>query len=208
MKSALLFANGEVNSRETHLVSREKFDLIVAADGGLHNAVKYGFQPQAVIGDLDSVNNSQQDFPDITFVHRPSQELNDLEKSLIYCRDENVTDLTILGASGKRLDHSINNLSVLAKYDQDISLSIYDTNSQIWLVRDTWAYQGKSQQLISLIPLGKVEGVTTNGLAWELNDEPLQFGVREGLSNYMTGKEVSVSIRSGILAVFAIHREV
>lgn len=204
----MLFLNGEITSREIGKIRPEQFDLILAADGGAKKALAWQFSPRYVVGDLDSVTKEvRKKLPNAQFMHRPSQELNDLEKALQFCREKNVSQLTILGIGGGRLDHTLNNFSVLCRYDTFFDLQIYDAHSQIFLVRDKWKYEGEINQLISLIPLGKVEGVKTGGLAFPLNDEPLHFGVREGLSNYILCSPVSVSVRHGVLLVFA-HEDI
>ena len=206
MKSALLIANGEVTASEIKKIRDEQFDLIVAADGGALAAQKYGYDPDYVIGDFDSLTpQAKLKLPKTQFILRPSQELNDLEKTLKFCERKKVAQITILGACGKRLDHTLNNLSVLARYDQTFKLNIYDAYSQIFLVRDQFTCYGEPGQLISLIPSGTVEGVTTEGLAFPLKNEPLIFGPREGLSNYIVSNPVNVTLKSGLLFVFVIE---
>ncbi len=208
MKKALLFANGQVGEPEVAQIAAKEFDFIIAADGGMRNALGVGRIPHYVVGDLDSIDASlREQFKQTTFIHRPSQELNDLEKSLQFCESLGVTHITLLGISGKRLDHTLNNLSVLCRYDRRFHLIIYDPYSQIFLIRDRWEYTGRKGQLISLIPLGKVAGITTGGLAFPLQAESLGFGYREGLSNYIVQNPVTVHIQSGVLAVFVMYRE-
>jgi thiamine pyrophosphokinase len=61
---------------------------------------------------------------------------------------------------------------------------------------------GRPGDLVSLFPVGAdAEGVTTDGLAWPLRDEPLRFGPARGLSNFRTGPRARVSLRSGRLLV-------
>ncbi len=208
MKKALLFANGQVGQHEIGRIEAENFDVIVAADGGVRNALSVDRTPHYVIGDLDSIGSSlREQLGQTKFICLPSQELNDLEKSLQFCESLNITHITLLGISGKRLDHTLNNLSVLCRYDQRFHLTIYDPYSQIYLVRDVWEYTGREGQLISLIPLGRVGGITTVGLAFPLQEESLSFGYREGLSNYIVQNPVTLRIREGVLAVFVIYRK-
>lgn len=205
MKSALLFANGKVSEREIKKIHSREFDVIIAADGGAIQAQAMSYSPHYVVGDLDSITTDvRQRLPDTQFIHRPSQDMNDLEKTLLYCQKLNVEQITLLGISGKRLDHTLNNLSVLSRYDQTFAFSIYDAYSRIFLVRDQWHFTGKINQLLSLIPLGTVSGVHTRGLRYALNNEPLIFGKREGLSNYIIANPVSITIESGLLFIFVI----
>ena len=207
-KHGLLFVNGEVTEKEVGIIRHRTFDKIIAADGGVHHALRFGFTPDVVVGDLDSITETvRAQLPGTQFVHRPSQELNDLEKTLQFCQEHGFFQLTILGIAGKRLDHTINNFSVLARYDRFFELELYDAYARIYLIRDEIQIQGQEGQLVSLIPVGKVEGITTEGLAFPLNNESLEFGVREGLSNYLTRKQARVRFRKGLLLVFVHYAE-
>ncbi len=199
----LLIANGELDCRVVERISFRSVGKIVAADGGALRALACGLIPDVVIGDLDSVQRLDRSrLPKTEFLLRPSQELNDLEKALQYCREQGATHLVLLGLTGRRLDHTLNNLSVLSRYDRFFTLEIYDRYGQIFLVRDRFSYQGTPGQNISLIPLGKVEGVTTRGLKYPLRDEALIFGKREGLSNEVVENPVEITLRQGLLFVF------
>ncbi len=199
----LLVANGELDCRTLERISSRTFHKIVAADGGALRALAYGMIPDVIIGDLDSVQRLDRTrLPQTEFIHQPSQELNDLEKALHYCREQGATHLVLLGLTGRRLDHTLNNLSVLSRYDRFFSLEIYDRYGQIFLVRAHFRYQGTPGQTISLIPLNTVAGVTTRGLKYPLQDEPLIFGQREGLSNEVVENPVEVTVRQGLLLVF------
>lgn len=208
MKHALFFAHGEVGEKEFRKIGNERFDLVIAADGGALNALRGGYLPDYVVGDLDSITAGvEEQLPGAKLVSRPSQELNDLEKTLQFCEELGVREITLLGIGGKRLDHTLNNLSVLSRYDERFYFTIYDAYSRIYLVRKRWEYSGAINQLISLIPLGRVEGVVTEGLAFPLKNEPLVFGEREGLSNYIVSNPARVRIRSGLLFIFVLDGE-
>ena len=47
--------------------------------------------------------------------------------------------------------------------------------------------------------LGDVEGVTTTGLEFPLDDEPLRAGSARGMSNRFVANEATVTVRSGVL---------
>jgi thiamine pyrophosphokinase len=48
---------------------------------------------------------------------------------------------------------------------------------------------------------GPAEGIVTNGLRWNLNDETLQPWSSRGVSNQMTTAVAEIFLRSGVLAV-------
>ncbi len=200
---ALLIANGEIDCDLLKRFRKEKWEKVVAADGGALNAISCGVKPDVVIGDLDSVKELYEDnFLGLTFIHRPSQELNDLEKALQYCREIGITRLVLLGITGKRMDHAINNFSVLMRYRNDFQMEIYDRYARILWAERNLEFPAEIGQTVSLIPLGRVEGITTHGLKYPLKNEPLEFGVREGLSNEVVESPVRLTLTSGNLLVF------
>ena len=203
---ALLLANGEVTRREIQRLSSVQFKWIVAADGGAHHALRWNLPLHYIVGDLDSVPPKlRSQLPETRFIHRPSQEHNDLEKTLQFCQELGVVHLTLLGMTGKRLDHTLTNLSVLSRYDHCFRLTILDPHGEMFLVREHFTYTGKIGQLISLLPLYTAEGITTRGLAFPLNHESLHWGKREGLSNYIVENPVQLSIKRGRLLVMALY---
>ncbi|MEJ2536717.1 MAG: thiamine diphosphokinase [Calditrichia bacterium] len=204
-KHFLLIANGELNCSDFKRVDLAQFTEIVALDGGAVHSFDCGIPPDVIIGDLDSLPPDYQDkFPQSQFVRKPSQDMNDLEKGIIYCIDQQADELTILGMTGGRSDHLLNNFSVLARYDQNIRITVIDQYARILLLRSDYQFRGKPGQIVSLIPMGKVKGITTRGLKYALKDESLEFGIREGLSNVITSSPVSISIKNGLLLLF-IH---
>lgn len=202
----ILIANGTVTAAEVGRLDLGRKVLVVAADGGALSALEHGISPDIVVGDFDSIGETDRDrFGDCEWLHRPEQDSNDLEKALIVCRERGIRRLTVLGATGGRLDHTLTNLSVLARYDCVFELTVLDRYGRLFLVRERWTHAGRPGQTISLMPLGRVEGVRTEGLRWELDDATLAVGEREGLSNVMEGDAVTISIRSGLLAVMVVR---
>ena len=204
-KHYLLIANGELNCSDFKRVDLSQFTEVVALDGGAVRSLECGIPPDVIIGDLDSLPENYLDkFDKSQFIHKPSQNLNDLEKGIIYCIGEQADELTILGLTGGRTDHLINNFSVLTRYDQKTKITVVDQYARILLIRSNYQFRGKPGQIVSLIPIGKVKGITTRGLKYALKDESLEFGIREGLSNVIIGSPVSISIKNGLLLLF-IH---
>jgi thiamine pyrophosphokinase len=202
-KKGLLIANGEIDCHLLKQFYRQKWDKIIAADGGALNAISCGIKPDVVIGDLDSVKELYEDnFLGLEFIHRPSQELNDLEKALQYCREIGLQKLVLFGITGKRMDHAINNFSVLMRYLRYFEMEVYDRFSRILWAGEFIEFEAEIGQTVSLIPLGRVEGITTRGLKYALTNEALEFGIREGLSNQVVESPVQITVAKGNLLVF------
>ena len=204
---ALLVVNGELTREQLARVDAGEFETVICTDGAAGKLMRMGLRPHVVVGDLDSLAAQGTALPpSVSCLHRPSQAVNDLEKALMYCQEQGFQQVVVIGVGGGRLDHAINNLSVLSRYDRIFHLEIHDACSRIFIVRRSWQRTVAPGQLISLIPIGRVEGVTTRGLQYPLKDEPLVFGWREGLSNVASEPEVKITLKSGLLIVFLILR--
>ncbi|NOY23508.1 MAG: thiamine diphosphokinase [Acidobacteria bacterium] len=207
-KLAILFANGQVTEREVTIAMQTTFDLVVAADGGIVHAERFGFVPDAVVGDFDSLPpDSKKRFQNTRFIYRPSQEQCDLEKALIFCKSEGIAAVTLLGATGKRLDHTLGNLSLLTRYDRNLTLRILTPEAEIFIVRECLELEGVPGQAVSLMPMGEATHVTTTGLEYSLSGETLAFGQREGTSNEFSSKRCTISLTDGLLFVFRLYQE-
>lgn len=196
----LLVANGDLGVNTVGKIKKNSFDKIVAADGGTSKAVQAGIVPEVVIGDLDSCPDEFfTGLPNTAKILKPSQEINDLEKALSYCINKGADSVTAVGITGGQIDHELNNFSVLAKYCDKISLTVVNDHSTILIIRNQLEIKTKPGQIISLIPWGKAEGITTRGLRYPLNNESLQLGVREGARNEATEQTVEVRLRRGTI---------
>ena len=89
---------------------------IVCCDGAANGYIGAGGRPWRIVGDCDSLSPEiRRDFSGI--IRRfPDQETNDQTKSVRYLMAKGVRRIAILGATGKREDHTLGNLSLLMDY--------------------------------------------------------------------------------------------
>jgi len=198
---ALILCNGEPPSRARFERRLRQADVFIAADGGGRVAKEvFEARPDHIIGDLDSYDSGC--WPEVTPIHRPDQETNDLEKALELALELGATHARILGATGKRLDHTLKNLSVLKAYDRKLTLCMEDEHATIVLVTERLTVRGQVGQPVSLFPLsGRVTGITTRGLTYALHGEVLENGVRDGSSNALSAEEAEIRVSGGDLLV-------
>ena len=74
---------------------------------------RFGTWPTVLIGDLDSLNESVRAAAargGCTVVRVAEQETNDLEKAMAFCAARGWKNPVIVGATGKREDHTIGNV--------------------------------------------------------------------------------------------------
>lgn len=206
MKHILILCNGEPPSEQLLENYYTSSDLLIAADGGGNTALAMEVTPDAVIGDLDSFDPSRTGTWEI--IHDTDQETNDLEKALKLAQQKNADSITILGATGQRLDHTLKNLSVLKQFDDAFDrIRLVDNFGQTQLLPSSFQTKIAIGTQISLFPLsGSVSGITTSGLKYRLNDEFLENGVRDGSSNEVIGNPVEISHQKGDLLLFSAHQ--
>lgn len=198
----LILCNGlppEPSLLQMHL---QQSGLFIAADGGGNTARQLGHLPDLVVGDLDSFRPKEED--EFEVIEDPDQETNDLEKALTLAYKRNVTNVTVLGVTGQRIDQTLKNLSVLKQFnDQFESLVFEDNFGKIFLLPRSYSAEITSGTTVSLFPLsGRVEGIITEGLKYPLRDESLENGIRDGSSNRVVSSPVQIEYRSGDLLIF------
>ncbi|MEE4363707.1 MAG: thiamine diphosphokinase [Desulfotignum sp.] len=189
--------------RLEHLLSTA--DLIIAADSGATHLMELNRLPHIIIGDLDSIAPRALHFfkkkgVDIR-THPTRKNQTDTQLCLAHALDQGADDITLLAATGTRLDHTLANIFMLTHLtDAGVQARILDPHNEICLVKDRLELSGNPGDLLSLIPVSpRVEGVTLQGLAFPLENHTLYLGSSLGISNYFMEKKTVISIRSGIL---------
>ena len=186
-------------------------ELVVAADAGADTAERLGIRPDLVVGDFDSIAPGGLDrlrAAGIPVEITPAdKDESDTELAIRAALARGAGSLTIIGGLGGRPDHLIANLELLALSElADLPVQMVDDRTRVSLIQGPGARDlaGRIGDHVSLLPLGPgVEGVTTAGLAWPLNDEALPLGPARGLSNVRTTPVARVTVRAGLL--FAVE---
>lgn len=204
----LLFLNGDFPSLKILKNFYRKSSFIICADGGANNLAKTKIKPDVIIGDHDSIKKKTLKYfkkKGSEIIKIVEQDTTDFEKSLLYCIEKSLDNIIIFGAISSRPDHTLNNFSVLKRYYNKLDIKIIDKRFEIFFIREKIEFDYKVNNVISLMPLLVAERVTTEGLQYELNNEDLEFGVREGTLNNAVSEKISISFSSGDLLLFKRH---
>ena len=206
---ALLIANGESCDPECLGQLLEWSPFVVVLDNAIWRVMDLGIKADVLLGDFDreldvtAVQSAQ--YP-IEVIHTPDQNKTDLEKGIEFLIERGFPGVNIVWATGRRMDHTLNNLTGIVRYKDQIKITIIDDYSIVYpLVGrfDKWLAAGTP---ISLMPVGIVEGVETEGLAYNLFNETLTLGYRTSSSNEAAADGfVRVSARSGDLLIMECH---
>ncbi len=205
MKSVIV-CNGEDPGKRVLNRCLKNCDLLIAADGGANTLLRHGFTPHFITGDMDSF--TPENPHNFNIIHDADQESNDLEKALKLASARKATDVIVCGATGKRLDHALKNLSVILRYEDTFTdLLAVDKYLNYRILPKQFSMKTKPGSLISLFPMsGRVDGITTRGLKYPLNNEHLENGLRDGSSNEAAEKEITITYESGSLLLMTKSR--
>jgi thiamine pyrophosphokinase len=205
----IIFANGDPPDRATAQPWIEQADLIVAADGGSCHALAIDVTPHIVIGDLDSLDpdtRSTLERTGVQFVVYPAhKDCTDLELAIGCALERGATDITLLGALGRRWDQSLANILLLTLPQLErIAARIIARNLSISVIRERAVIAGRVGDTLSLLALrGDTHGVTLDGCEYPLVNAVLPFGASLGISNVFVEPVVSIRVTAG--CVLALH---
>ncbi|NOS84753.1 MAG: thiamine diphosphokinase [Ignavibacteria bacterium] len=208
MKECLIVCNGHLTKKELSQFAKFNKPLraitIIACDGASDFLKTAGVIPNVIIGDLDSVKPETLKYflkKKVIINKVTDQNRNDLEKAIMFALSKNFRVINIIGLSGKRLDHTLNNFSILKKFHRKAKIKIYENGFIGELIGKSAEFECNAGDIVSLIPLPKAVGVNTIGLKYPLMNGTLEFGVREGALNESAGKNFYVRIKQGLLLV-------
>ena len=182
-RRAVILAAGEFPKKPYPLYLLDSADVIVCCDGAAATFRRHfgdARLPDAVIGDLDSISPSIRRHYADRIVQIEEQDDNDLTKALGYLTEHEtgLEEITILGATGKREDHTIGNLSLLMEYARTRGLDACSTPSvkivsdtcEAFALRDTVTlYVGEGRSVSVFSPDNSLQ-IRSEWLQWPLDD--------------------------------------
>lgn len=170
-------------------------DFVICADSGYDHALRYGIEPDIIVGDMDSVKASTEEKNRI--VYPTHKDCTDGELTVIYAKEHGFSEVTMFGMIGTRMDHTMANISLLKQLNGTDAV-IIDEHNEIRFTDKEIVIEGNPGDTVSIIPFeGDCEGVTTYGLEYVLKDGTVKSGTSLGVSNVMTGKQCRITIKSG-----------
>lgn len=157
--------------------------VLVAADGGADAALELGARPEAVIGDFDSLSDATRAaLPPNAFHHVAEQDSTDFEKCLTRI---DAPFVIAVGFSGRRLDHTLAALNVMARLPAPHVILIA-AEDIVLLCPPRLSLDIPIGTRLSLFPMGPARG-TSEGLEWPIDGLDFAPGGRSGTSNRVTG---------------------
>ncbi len=179
---------------------------VIVLDGAMERVISLGIKVDVWLGDFDHTHITDfSDYP-LKKVHTPDQNLTDLEKAFEYLLEEGYPAVNVIWASGKRMDHTLNNFHSLVRYGRQLKIVFFDNYSTSYLLPPTFEKWYPAKTPISLMPYGEAHQVKSSGLMYDLNHPVLALGQQTSSSNEtLADGIVQISYESGALILMECH---
>lgn len=200
MKTVIL-ANGSYPEHEIPLKHLTDANMIVCCDGAAEKLVAHGLEPGIIIGDLDSVSQPLKDRYASRLISDSDQETNDLTKAVNWCIAHDVTELTIVGATGIREDHTLGNISLMTDYSTRLKVTMLTDHGSFRVYDRSVTIASHPGQQVSLFSIDPTLRVTAAGLRYPLENLRLSSWWR-GTLNEAAGSSFDLLIGIGQIIVF------
>lgn len=205
---AVVFVNGEVRDYATLARWLRPGDHLIGADGGTRHILALTLMPDAVVGDLDSLEPETVDVlidQGVDVERYPAtKDQTDLELAIERGIRAGADEILLLGALGGRLDQTLANLLILAQRNWPVPLRLAEGNQLAQVLRSggRLTLHAAPGSTVSVIPLSAVvTGITYSGLEYPLHDATLAIGSTRGVSNAVASSPATISIADGVLLI-------
>lgn len=212
MKDVIIVSGGNIQRDFAlrFLKKNKKEDTcLIAADRGVEFFWESSFYPDMAIGDFDSLSVQGREFLDTlteTEIIRlkPEKDDSDTQSAVNHVIDRGAKKITILGATGNRIDHLMANfgLLVLGK-KRGVDIVLVDQWNYMKLIEKKTVLKRSEQfgKYVSFFSLeGDVYGLTLDGFKYPLHGHHLQ-AEDSGLtvSNEILAEKAVVTYEEGTL---------
>lgn len=189
-------------------LKQNKYDLLIAADSGMNFLYRNNLVPNVIAGDFDSVDSASLEWfsgmDEIEILRlNPVKDDTDTEFVIREAIRRGAKEITILGATGTRLDHVFGNMHLLGiGFEQDVKIQLVDAHNRIRMICGEIEIKKEEQfgDYISLLPIdGTVTGVTLEGFKYPLKNAVISSFSSLGISNEIVDDKARIKIEKGVL---------
>jgi len=178
---------------------------IICADGGARHLEAIGVTPDLVVGDMDSIDSGSlrryRESGCRVALHLPVKDETDTELALQEALALEPREVWIWGGMGKRRDHTLANISLLARgLERGVPVKLIDRWCEIFMIDRNTVIEGEKGQTVSLLPFTqKATGIALEGFEYPLQGREMEVGHPYGVSNRLVENRGIVEIGSGLL---------
>lgn len=199
----VIMANGASPVHEIPIGLLKRAAQIICCDGAVSKLLDLGFQPDAIIGDGDSISPMYKKQFEAIFHEDTNPEYNDLNKALNYAHSRHIDKIVLLGASGLREDHMLANLGIMTMFAEEkkmdlIMVTDYGVFSPVFSTAKFNSYPG---QQISIFSFDPATELTFHQLKYPVRKRAFRY-LWEGSLNEAVSDSFTVEFNKGKVIVF------
>lgn len=191
-------------------IEKNQYDCMIAADSGMNFLHRNGIVPDIIAGDFDSAKEEDvayyQRLNDVQVIKlNPVKDDTDTEFVIREAIRRGATEITVLGATGTRLDHVLANVNLLGiGLEEGINIQLVDKHNRIRMISDTIEITREEQfgDYVSVLPVkGDAKGVTLEGMKYPLKEADIACFSSLGVSNEIVEDTARISVKQGTLLI-------
>lgn len=166
-------------------------DQVICCDGAAEEYCATGALPVAVVGDFDSLSQQLRESLADRLHHRPDQDVNDLWKALSLALERGAQEVVVLGAFGRREDHTIGNLMLCAARMNEVAIHVVGDRGAFEFIDCDSTFESYAGEQVSLFTLSPATEISTVGLRYEPPQNHLT-AMWQGVSNESLGEQFTI----------------
>jgi thiamine pyrophosphokinase len=183
---------------------------MIAAESGMNFLHRNRIVPDVIAGDFDSAKAESvayyQGLNDVQVIKlNPMKDDTDTEFVIREAIRRGATEITVLGATGSRLDHVLANVNLLGVgLEEKVKIELVDRHNRIRMISDSLDIMKDEQfgSYVSVLPVkGDAKGVTLEGMKYPLENADVASFSSLGVSNEIVEEIAKISLQQGVLLV-------
>ena len=187
---AVIVAGGEFPTAPQPLEILQSAPFVVCCDGAADRYIATGRVPDAIVGDGDSISaENREKFAHLLHIIS-EQESNDQTKAVRYLLEHGMRRIAIVGATGRREDHTIGNISLLIEYARaGCDVRSFTDHGVFIPCNGTTTHKCRKGQQVSIFSITAKE-MSAQGLLYPIYDFNNWW---QGTLNECTGEEFTIN---------------
>ena len=167
---AVIVAGGEFPTAALPLEILHGAPFVACCDGAADRYIATGLVPDAIVGDGDSISaGNRQKYAHLLHIIS-EQESNDQTKAVRFLMEKGMHRIAIVGATGRREDHTIGNISLLIEYARKgCDVCSFTDYGMFIPCNGTTTHQCRKGQQVSIFSI-TAKNLSTEGLLYPIYD--------------------------------------
>ena len=186
---AVIVAGGDYPTSEQALQVLHNAPYVVCCDGAADRYIATGHVPDAIVGDGDSISAYNRTKYATRLHIVAEQETNDQTKAVRFLLEQGKRRIAIVGATGRREDHTIGNISLLIEYARAGAQVRSFTDHGVFIpCNGDTTFKCRKGQQVSIFAI-TAKNLSAEGLLYPIYDFNNWW---QGTLNECTGKEFTI----------------